>query len=242
MRLLTVSDLHQRRYLFSQLTAAVAQHKPDCVALVGDFLDGAFEPEPDWLSIREAAAALVALPCEVVMVRGNHEDWNWPEFEAEWLASGRELHALHGSAVTVAGLTMVGFPCLTGDDFNYRQGRELVAEAYEGWLPRVLQQTGPAGRGLWLMHEPPTPQLGHPWACCGEWGRAIAEYQPLVTVSGHDHTHPFREDKWFATLGRTVAVNVGQRVYPAPGRLLYCTMDFDEAGRLLPKGITRHGA
>ena len=242
MRLLTVSDLHQRRHLYSQLTAAAAEHKPDCVALVGDFLEGSREPVEGLLSIPEAAAALAALPCEVVMVRGNHEDWNWPEFEAEWLASGRALHALHGSAVTVAGLTMVGFPCLTGDDFNYSQGRELPSDSCDSWLPQLLRKTGAAGRTLWLMHEPPSTEISHPWACCSDWWWAIQTYQPRVTVSGHDHTYPFRQDKWFVTLGQTVAVNVGQRVYPAPGRLLFCTMDFNDEGRLLPKGIVRHGA
>ena len=244
MRVLTVSDLHQRRSLFSQLTAAVATHQPDVVALVGDFLDADHNPPAgcDRLTISETAAALAALGAEVVMVRGNHEDANWPEFEAAWLASGRELHALHGSAVTLAGLTIVGFPCLTGNEFHYSQGRELVGEAYEGWLPAVFRRTGPAGRGLWLMHEPPTPELGDWRACCAEWRRAIEEYQPQVVVSGHDHTHALKQGKWFTTLGRTVCVNVGQRVFPKPGRLLYCTIDFDAAGRLLPKGITRHGA
>jgi predicted phosphodiesterase len=37
---LTVSDLHRNTALLAALRKAVGQHKPDVVALVGDFLHG----------------------------------------------------------------------------------------------------------------------------------------------------------------------------------------------------------
>jgi len=137
MRVLTVADLHQRRALYEQLAAAVALHKPDVVALVGDFLDGWVPPPAgvDLISAIDAALALAALPCEVVLIRGNHEtETNWPDFELAWRATGRPLHALHGSAVNVGGLEIVGFPCWTGNDSAYAETRPLRDYRADAWL------------------------------------------------------------------------------------------------------------
>ena len=245
MKVLTVSDLHQRRSLYDQLAAAVAIQKPDLLALVGDFLDldghgrGMLTPKAAANGIAEMAKG-----CEVVFVRGNHEEEGWPDFENSWKLSGRPLHALHGSAVTFGPLTIVGFPCQMGFPHFYGKGRLLDDYDYEAWLTPLLATIGKAGRGLWLMHEPPTDALAEYWACCPEWGRAVREFQPLVTISGHDHDTPRRSGDWCATIGRTQCVNVGQRVYPSPGQLLYCTMQFRAGSDGTPRlvgGIQRHG-
>lgn len=249
MRVLTVADLHQRRSLYTQLEEAVALHKPDVVALVGDFLDG-WVPPPSGVALissSDAALALAALPCEVVLVRGNHEtEANWPDFELAWLATGRPLHALHGTSVNIGGLEIVGFPCLTGYDDAYAETRPLEDYNADAWLGPIIYYHGAAARGLWLMHEPPTQKLAGSWAYCKEWERAVRTFEPLVAVSGHDHNEPFRTERWWTTLSKTVAVNLGQRVYPQPGRLLYATVDFwfeaDGTPRLKKDGITRHGA
>jgi len=249
MRVLTVADLHQRRSLFHQLEEAVAARKPDVVACVGDFLDGWVPPPAGvgLLSATDAALALAALPCEVVLVRGNHEtETNWPDFEAAWRATGRPLRALHGSSVNVGGLEIVGFPCWTGNDLPYSKINPLRDYRADAWLDDLVARHGAAIRSLWLMHEPPTRELAGEWAYCAEWERAVRTFGPLAAVSGHDHAEPFRTERWRATVGKTVAVNVGQRVYPQPGRLLYCTLDFqfgpDGTPRLVKNGITRHGA
>ena len=227
MKILTVTDLHQRPGLYSQLAQAVAEHKPDVVACVGDFLDGEFpRPKEPLLSSIDAALKLAALPCKVVFTPGNHEDLEWDDFELAWKATGRELHALHGTAFSFGPLTMIGFPCWLGSDTHYRRGRELRRYLPEFWLPKLLSRTGAAGRTLWLMHEPPTPELANYNAYEPTWKDAIEEFMPLLTVSGHDHSTPFRTGIWNVNIGRTVCINAGQRVYPQPGRLVYCLLEF----------------
>jgi Icc-related predicted phosphoesterase len=244
MRVLTVADLHQRRALYDRLAAAVAVHKPDVVCLVGDFLD--LDGQGEGLLTPEAAAcelADLAAGRECVFSRGNHDQEGWPDFEATWRAIRPDLHALHGSAVSLCGLTILGFPCQMGFSHFCAQGRSLPCPAHEtaGWLDPLMERLGAAGRGLWLMHEAPVTELGEVWAVCPEWRTAIERWQPLVTVSGHDH-NPTR---WRTAIGETVAVNVGQRVYPDPGELQYLTIDFqfgaDGSPRLEEDGLTRHG-
>lgn len=244
MRVLTVADLHQRRALYEQLAAAVAVHKPDVVALVGDFLDldgtgeGRLTPEA-------AACELATLTAgrEVVFCPGNHENFDWPRFELTWRAIRPDLHALHGSSVTIDGLAIVGFPCQMGDRRYYAHGRPLADYACEAWLPPLMAQLGGAGRGLWLMHEPPVVALAEGWATCPEWGRAIEEFQPLVTISGHDHNTPIHSGVWQTAVGRTVCVSAGQRLYPQPGQLIYCTLTLEAATDGSPRlvGVQRHG-
>ena len=244
MRVLTVADLHQRRVLFDGLAAAVAVRKPAVVALVGDFLDG--DGWGEGLLTPEAAACELAdltAGREVVFVRGNHDAEGWPAFETTWRAIRPDCHALHGSAVTLRGLTILGFPCQMGDARFYAHGRPLPCPASDtaGWLDPLMERLGAAGRGLWLMHEPPLTDLGEAWTVCPEWRSAIARWQPLVTISGHDHN----PKQWRTRLGETVAVNVGQRVHPEPGELQYLTIDFwfeaDGTPRLMEDGIKRHG-
>ena len=213
IKILTVTDLHRVRVLYEQLARAVESHQPDIVALVGDFLDAGGE-HADQFSTAECAAFLSRLACkEVVFVRGNHEDSNWWEFLAAWQATGRPLHALHGSTFVHGPLVIVGFPCLMGDETAF------VESLHDGhapaphldsdpavWLPKVLLPHGPAARTLWLMHEPPA---GTPLSKAGsvvegnqEWVTAIEQYSPWLTISGHDHVTPRKTKRWHHRLFR----------------------------------------
>lgn len=247
MRVLTVADLHQRRHLYEQLTAAVRLHKPDVLAVLGDFLDG-FTPQahtPEMLTVTECAMVLAALPCKIVFCRGNHEDSNFEDFELVWRAAGRPAHFLHGSAVFVGPLAIVGFPCWMGDDEWYAQGRALDSYEPDVWLTRLLRAAGPAGGALWIAHEPPCLELSEGWLSAPEWADAIRRHQPLVFACGHDHNTPLRAERWLEEIGRTKCINVGQRVYPHPGKLLYCTLEFEFAADGTPKLSAppqRHGA
>jgi len=244
MKILTVSDLHLRISLYDQLAEAVALHQPDVVCLVGDFLDAG--ARTDGMLTPEAAAlrlAAITEGREMVCVRGNHEEETWPVFESAWSTTKRPLHALHGSAVSIGGLTIVGFPCWMGSDSYYAIGRELPVYQYKAWLPQLMRAAGPSGRTFWIMHEPPCLELSEVWLREPEWKDAIRQFQPLAVVSGHDHTTPVRTGVWSVKVGRTQVVNLGQRVCPT-GRLLYATMQFkisdDGAPRLVGK-IARHG-
>ena len=97
---LTVADLHRGKALYDLLGTTVTRHRPDILALVGDFLDATGEQERK-LTTEECARLLSRLPCpETVFIRGNHEDSAWFVFAEEWKASGRELHLLEGQAFT----------------------------------------------------------------------------------------------------------------------------------------------
>ena len=73
VKVLTATDLHLKRSLYGELRTAVEQHRPDVVCLVGDFLDAEdLPPSNERLTPTGAALALAALPCEIVLARGNH--------------------------------------------------------------------------------------------------------------------------------------------------------------------------
>ena len=90
---LTVTDLHRLRGLYSDLAEAVSREKPDALALVGDFLDFCGTTEPQ-LTTTQAALSLAGLEVpELIFVRGNHEDFAWFEFQDAWATTGRRLVA-----------------------------------------------------------------------------------------------------------------------------------------------------
>jgi len=224
-RLLTATDLHRHPSLYAQLALAVARHQPDVVALVGDFLHASSSTR-EILTNQVAAQLLADLPCsEVVFVRGNHEDAEWLDFFKAWPHERRPMRALHASLFCLGPLTLVGFPCLLGDELPYvaslaelgDERPELAELAYSHsvfpWLKHLAPRAGPAGQAIWLMHEPPA---GLPIASESpivsrlEWAEAIARFQPRLTISGHDHHTPQGAGAWHASIGRTTCFNAGQ--------------------------------
>lgn len=226
IKVLTVTDLHLHKALYDQLIEAVAEHAPDVVACVGDFLNDeeiASTQDSPTLSPEAAANALTGLPCEVVFTRGNHELDLWDRFETTWLSSGKKLNALHGTAFTYGPLVMVGFPCWMGLDEHYAKNRPLDRYFPDEWLDPLMVEAGPAGRTLWLLHEPPSPDISSFESYEAMWCEAVESHQPLLTISGHDHQTPIRTGKWKTKLGNSVCVNAGQR----PKELIYCLIDFE---------------
>jgi Icc-related predicted phosphoesterase len=227
IRLLTATDLHQSRHRFEALTQAIQRHRPDALAFVGDVLD-AFPLNPKWqIPTAESAEFLSRLAVEhIVFARGNHEDSNWTEFVAAWPHGRRALHALYGNAYTIGPLVMVGFPCFTGTEFTWcahlgadtnqmtvappEPSKELPADMNQ-WLPQLMRRLGPAGRTLWLMHEPPVSLgIGKPETMNHVWKTAIERFSPRLIISGHDHLSPILNRCWHVRLGSSVCVNVGQ--------------------------------
>ena len=98
VKILVAADVHLRRRKLEALGAAVSKEKPEVVALNGDLLDvGATYRHQ--VGARDCAALLSGLPpCELVIVRGNHEDANWLDFLAAWSLESRRLTLLHGAA------------------------------------------------------------------------------------------------------------------------------------------------
>lgn len=235
--LLTVADLHRSAGLILDLREVVARHKPDMVALVGDFLH-AFDDNEGRMTVEDCAGLLSKLPCaEIIFVRGNHEDEAWCHFAEAWNKSGRPLHALHGQVFRCGPLMILGFPCHMGDETAFIGDREPLAYDPDEWLPEVILPTGRAARTLWLMHEPPS---GTPLSKRGsvvegnpEWVQAIKRFSPWLTISGHDHRTPIQSGRWHYRLGQTTCVNVGQT---DNGPLHYSLVEaeFESASPTLP--------
>jgi Icc-related predicted phosphoesterase len=214
VKTLTAADLHRGKRLYDELARAVAAHKPDVVALVGDFLD-ALGTASEQYPTPEAATLLSNLPCqEIVFVRGNHEDSDWWNFADAWAKTGRKLTALHGEVFLHGPLAIVGFPCGLGDETAYLGIREPLPEPPDKWLSKLVRRYGPVMRTLWLLHEPPTgtplteksgPVSGNP-----AWNEALARFSPWLTVSGHDHQSPIINKRWHHKVGHTTCVNLGQ--------------------------------
>ena len=221
--ILTAADLHRSVKLYGLLAKAVSKHRPDVVALVGDFLDATGETAGK-LTTEECAVALAKLPCpEVVFVRGNHEDSAWFTFADRFRQTGREVHLLDGKAFTFGPLVIVGFPCLLG------QGDGLfddVPADPDKWLPKLVREHGPGSRALWLMHEPPYPSplaaASGPLSGNVEWRLGIERFSPWLVVFGHDHITPIHRRQWHYREGGTVCVNVGQT---AAGPLRYMVIE-----------------
>ena len=215
---LTVADLHRDMKLYEQLGVAVKKHRPDVLALVGDYLD-ATGKQKGKLTTEASARFLSRLSCPAtVFVRGNHEDSEWFAFADEWGFSGKGLHLLDGQSFVYGPLVIVGFPCLMlqGDGLL-----ESVPSDPNAWLPKVIRPFGPAARSLWLMHEPPhgTPlsQEGSPFAGHIAWREAIERFLPLVAVFGHDHATPLKRKQWHHQIdGNSICVNVGQTATGPP--------------------------
>jgi Icc-related predicted phosphoesterase len=238
IKVLTVSDIHSVGSLLDELKAAVERHGPDVLAFVGDLLDAdAFGS--GMLRAEECARRIAGLRVEkVIFVRGNHEHWNWFNFQAAWQDTGRELVTLHGEAFVEGPLVIVGFPCLLGDEDAFR-GERPIHGPPDKWLNPLVKKYGAAMQTLWLMHEPPrgTPLAQEIGVIAGnrEWMKAVKEYSPKVVVFGHDHNTPIKKGIWHHKLeSGTVCVNVGQ---DSPLRYTLIEMVFDGETPRLPKRI-----
>jgi Icc-related predicted phosphoesterase len=236
---LTVSDLHQSRKLYEELTKAVALHKPDVVAVVGDCLH-AGEDFKDRLTVQQCAATISALPAEVVFARGNHEDENWVEFAKHWRCTKRPLVALNGEAFKTGPLVIVAFPCMLGDESHFLEGRDPLPYDTEEWLLPLLRLHGAPARTLWLIHEPPkgTPlsQAGSVVEGQQEWTDAIERFNPMLVVSGHDHITPQKTKRWHCKIKNSTCVNIGQSDH-GPLHFTLVKAKFASASPCLPSAV-----
>jgi len=242
IKVLTVTDLHQLRCLYAQLHVAVEAHRPDAVAVVGDFLEEIARGE-EHLSLGEAASHLASLPVQhLVFTRGNHEDEDWPKFVSAWPHAQRPLIALYGTLYKVGPLALIGFPCRTGFDGHWRrslpaEGNVVVpgAKPHRRSLPKTSEWLGPLlraipGEAVWLMHEPPVNvPIARSELVCTEWSRAVLRHEPHWVVCGHDHSSPMRYGGWQARLGATWVLNAGQR----RDKLHYLVLAFTFMGDVL---------
>jgi Icc-related predicted phosphoesterase len=161
LRVLTVADLHQSGSHYRWLLDEVQAKRPDVVAFVGDVLSDPRTSQSDRVRTEDAAELLSNLPCpQLVFVRGNHEQEDWPKFVAAWPLHERPLVALSGTVHIVGPLVIVGFPCHTGWEEPWYEtlprvgneitrdislsGRKVLSADYEFWLSPLIRRFGPA--------------------------------------------------------------------------------------------------
>src|ERR1017187_8529022 len=68
---------------------------------------------------------------------------------------------------------------------------------------------------------PANCQISHAWATITTW--SLWSGSPLLTISGHDHETPVRRGCWWDKVGRSVCLNVGQKLDGPPH---YCVLEF----------------
>ena len=239
LRVLTVTDVHQSVARIAQLSGAIAEHHPDVVAFVGDFLNISC-PITGQFTAAQTARALANLAVEhILFVRGNHEALAWHEFVTAWPFAKRPLLALQGDVFQLGPLLIIGFPCHISYEQTWLDSlpesgihvkRDFASPARRGlqpgdhnWLEQIFERYGPAARTLWLMHEPPLQKfIGDFNTVNPDWARAIDVFLPLLTISGHDHRTPGRSRRRHVHWNRTICVNAGQ----SDSTLHYCLLDF----------------
>jgi predicted phosphodiesterase len=141
--LLHVSDIHLNPAGFDLMSQVVDQFAVDGVLDTGDITDWGSEPE------NQAIASIGGLGVPYVYIRGNHDSAT----TAGLVASQPNATVLADTAVTVAGLTVVGTPDprftpdqdATGDTRSLEETGEALAE--------VAEQL-PARPAIALVHDP----------------------------------------------------------------------------------------
>lgn len=189
MRILAFSDLHLARARAADLVAASAQ--ADLVIGAGDFCtmrDG----------LDRAMAMLAGIAAPFVMVPGNAES-------AEELAAAApaDAHVLHGSGVTVAGVSLFGL------------GYAVPVTPFGAWSCDLAEDEAAAmlspctAADILVTHSPPKGVADVTSAGRSVGSTAIrdaaARIAPRLLLCGHIH------DSWGAegTIGTTRVVNLG---------------------------------
>lgn len=222
VKLLTVADLHQSPRLYRELLTAVRFHRPDIVALLGDFLN-VDEDAACRLTPTECAQWLNLIPSEVVFIPGNHEAYVLDGFVNAWRSTGRDFHLLDGQAHVHGSLMMIGFPCFM------TRVCDASPEDLQRRMRHLILKHGPPARALWLMHEPPfdggtaLATIAEPGTGCREWFNLVDLYAPKLVIFGHDHHTPLKSGQCRCRCGETVYVNTGQN---QDGPLRYCVAEF----------------
>lgn len=89
---------------------------PTAVAFVGDLLDSNGSG-PGMAGLEECAELMAHLQKpDLIFVRGNHEEDNWPAFASMLCGKEREIFTLHGECHRVGATGLTGFPCVEGKE------------------------------------------------------------------------------------------------------------------------------
>jgi Icc-related predicted phosphoesterase len=191
MKLLLFSDLHADADATRRLAARAAA--VDVVVGAGDFGNARRQ-------VRVCLDALKSIDRPAVLVAGNNES---SEELADACRDWRRAHVLHGSAVTLGGVTFFG---LGGGvpvtpfgpwswDFSEEEAEALLAECPPGCV--LVSHSPPKGA---VDRTSRGQSLGS-----AAVRRAVERLRPVLVVCGHIHGSAGRQE----LLGSTPVVNAG---------------------------------
>lgn len=187
MKLLVLTDLHQKTNMIPWINDLIDTEKPDAVLCLGDITDlGTTE---------DAVSILASVHGNKYVLPGNCDTWDVPK------AISSVATDMHGKAMDLLGHYIAGLGGGTVSPFN------SPFELSENEIDSLLRPISKKGMIL-MTHAPAFDTLDHIPNGTPVGSHAIRkiidDFEPILAVSGHIH-----EDIGIKTIGRTVCVNPG---------------------------------
>ncbi|HID74324.1 MAG TPA: hypothetical protein EYP43_04660 [Thermoplasmata archaeon] len=253
MRLVFTSDLHGSVDLYRQLAALVDVEGVDAVVLGGDLFPSGLHADQEGFFREHMELILAGMDRPVYAIMGNN-DWranahlldDSPVVEhIHWRAVDLDGWRLFGYAF----VDVTPFPLKDWEKWDdgersnpddrlagivtWPERREIVLDpadrrdTIERDLRGIAERHGVEDT-IFVFHAPPhgTPldlaSRGHIGSVAIR--RFVEMHSPPLTLHGHIHEAPHRSGSWAVHLGRSLAINPGQR----PPRLHAAVVDLDE--------------
>ncbi len=170
MKLMVITDLHQKRSVLDWINSQIAENKPDCVLFLGDVTD---------MGTGEDAADIISgIDADVYAIPGNCDPRDLPEKVAG------VCRDMHGKAADLGGYRLVGLGgsniTIFGTPFELEEDEiydTLKANSSEG----MILMTHAPSYGI-LDQIPSGLSVGSP-----SIKKIVDEFHPILALSGHIH-------------------------------------------------------
>ncbi len=187
MKLLVLTDLHQKTNMIPWINDLIDTERPDAVLCLGDVTD---------LGTTEDAVSIISsIHGKKYVLPGNCDTWDVPQAISSIAVN------MHGRSTEILGYYMAGLGGGTISPFN--SPFELTENEIDSGLRPISK------KGMILMtHAPAFDTLDHIPNGTPVGSHAIRkiidEFEPILAVSGHIH-----EDIGIKKIGKTMCVNPG---------------------------------
>ncbi len=187
MKLLVLTDLHQKTNMIPWINDLIDTERPDAVLCLGDVTD---------LGTTEDAVSIISsIHGKKYVLPGNCDTWDVPQAISSIAVN------MHGRSTEILGHYMAGLGGGTISPFN--SPFELTENEIDSGLRPISK------KGMILMtHAPAFDTLDHIPNGTPVGSHAIRkiidDFEPILAVSGHIH-----EDIGIKKIGKTICVNPG---------------------------------
>lgn len=187
MKLLVLTDLHQKTDRIPWINGLVDSERPDAVLCLGDITD---------LGTTEEAVSIISeINGKKYVLPGNCDTWDVPKAVSEIAVD------MHGKAAEICGYHVAGLGGGTISPFN--SPFELTEDEIDSLLRPISEKNM-----ILMTHAPGFDTLDHIPNGTPVGSRSIRriidEFEPILAVSGHIH-----EDIGIKNIGNTVCINPG---------------------------------